>query len=186
MAAGSKFKKISWLIRILVWCNSLLPRKVNKFLLLLFRNMPTAFGMLIRYMLLKNICRSMGDNVAIFEGVIFDAPEMMDFGNNISINPFCYLAGEITIGDDVSIAHTTAIHSANHTWDDVSIPIRQNPIYTKRVFIEQDVWIACNCVILSGVTIGKRSVVAAGAVVNKSVEAHTVVGGNPAKYIKRI
>lgn len=186
MAKGSTFNKFSPIIKFSIWCNSFLPRKFNKLLLVLFRNMPTPIGMFIRYVLLKNICRSMGDNVAVFEGVVFDAPEMMDFGSHISINPFCYLAGEITIGDYVSIAHTTAIHSANHTWDDTTIPIRHNPIYTKRVIIEEDVWIACNCVILSGVTIGKRSVVAAGAVVNKSVEAHSVVGGNPAKFIKSI
>jgi len=186
MARGSAFKKIAPIVKFLVFCNAVFPKSINRFFLKVFRNTPTRFGMLIRYVILKNLCAKMGDNVAIFEGVIFDAPEMMYFGNNISVNPYCYLAGEITIGDNVAIAHTTAIHSVNHTWDDLDVPIQYNDVYTKRVTIEDDVWIACNCVILSGVTIGSRSVVAAGAIVNKSVEKNSLVGGNPARLIKKI
>jgi len=186
MAQGSVFKKFEPFITLLVFCNKILPVWANKFLLVCFRNFPGSPGVLIRYVLLKNICKSFGKNVVIFQGVIFDVPEIMEIGNNVSIYQYCYLAGEICIGDDVAIAHTTAIHSFNHTWDDTNLPIRYNPIYSKKVVIENDVWIACNCIILSGVKIGKRSVIAAGSVVTKSVENNSLVGGNPARLIKNI
>lgn len=52
------------------------------------------------------------------------------------------------------------------------------------VVIEDGVWVGCNVVILKGVTVGRGSVVGAGAVVTKDVPPYAVVGGNPAKLIK--
>ena len=52
--------------------------------------------------------------------------------------------------------------------------------------IGKNVWIGANATILPGVTIGDGAVIAAGALVSKDVEANTVVGGVPAKLIKRI
>lgn len=52
------------------------------------------------------------------------------------------------------------------------------------VIIEDDVWIGANCIITSGVRIGKGAVIAAGSVVTKDVEPYAIVGGNPAKLIK--
>lgn len=182
----SKFNKIRPLVQLLVLFNSLIPKRINIFLLTLSRNIPFYFGILFRYVLLRNICLKVGDNVIVFEGVIFDAPEQMEIGNNVSINQNCYLAGEITLKDNISIAHTTAFHSYNHTWDDINLPIRNNPLYTKRIIVESDVWVGCNCVILSGVVISSRVVIAAGAIVNKSVESNSVAGGNPVRIIKKI
>ncbi|HHQ4914901.1 CatB-related O-acetyltransferase [Aeromonas veronii] len=53
------------------------------------------------------------------------------------------------------------------------------------IIIENDVWIGFGVIILSGVTIGRGSVVAAGSVVTKSFEPYSIIGGNPAKLIKR-
>lgn len=186
MRQGTLFKKVKPVVNILVAIDSIFPRAFNKFLLTLFRDFPFHLGILIRYVLLKNLARSCGDNVVVFQHVIFDAPHMMDFGNNVSINPFCYLAGEITIGNDVAIAHTTAMHSTNHTWTDQQLPISYNATITKRIIIADDVWIACNCVLLYGVSIGKRSVIAAGAVVTKSFGERCLIAGSPAKVIKNI
>ena len=55
---------------------------------------------------------------------------------------------------------------------------------TAPVKIADNVWIGMNAVILKGVTIGENSVVAAGAVVTKSVEPNTIVAGNPAQVVK--
>ncbi|MFC4210396.1 DapH/DapD/GlmU-related protein [Pedobacter lithocola] len=51
--------------------------------------------------------------------------------------------------------------------------------------IEDDCWIGTNSVILSGVTVGKGSIIAAGSVVTKSVEPYSIMGGVPAKLIKK-
>lgn len=57
--------------------------------------------------------------------------------------------------------------------------------YTKGpIIVEDDVWIATNALILSGVTIGRGAIVAAGAVVVKDVPPYAIVGGNPAKILK--
>jgi maltose O-acetyltransferase len=52
--------------------------------------------------------------------------------------------------------------------------------------VEDNVWIGANATILPGVTIGKNSIVGAGAVVTKDVPENTIVGGNPAKVIRNI
>lgn len=51
--------------------------------------------------------------------------------------------------------------------------------------IGDDVFIGTNCIILKGVTIGARSIIAAGSVVTKSIPADCIAGGNPAKIIRR-
>lgn len=52
------------------------------------------------------------------------------------------------------------------------------------IVVQDDVWIGENAIICSGVTLGKGSIVAAGAVVTKDVEPYAIVGGNPAHFIK--
>ncbi|CAM1339448.1 acyltransferase [Tenacibaculum aestuarii] len=186
MSVGSRFQKYQVIINFLVFINKVIPKKINKLFLVLFRNIPTPLGVLIRYVLLKNICLSVGKNLVVYEGVVFDSPETMSFGDNVSINPYCYLAGEIIIGDNVSIAHTTAFHSYNHTWNNPDLTINRNPLYSKKIIVKNDVWFGCNCIILSGVKIDNRTVVAAGSVVNKSLKSNSLFAGNPARFIKSI
>jgi acetyltransferase-like isoleucine patch superfamily enzyme len=59
------------------------------------------------------------------------------------------------------------------------------PPYSAPIIIEDEVWIGCNVTILKGVTIGKGSIVAAGAVVTKSCPPHSLLAGVPAKIIKQ-
>jgi len=59
------------------------------------------------------------------------------------------------------------------------------PTTNGHVVIENDVWIGCGCTFMSGVTVGSGSVVATNSVVTKDVPPFTVVGGNPAKVIKK-
>lgn len=107
-------------------------------------------------------------------------------GSNCTIHPYCVLLGEggITIGDDVRIATSTVIVSANHIYADRDVPIRKQGMEAKGIKIGNDVWIGANCAILDGVTIGNGAVVAAGAVVNRDVSAYAVVGGVPARLLK--
>lgn len=65
----------------------------------------------------------------------------------------------------------------NKNWDVVN---------SKPIKICSNAWIGMNCIILKGVTIGEGAIVAAGSVVTKDVDAWTVVGGNPAKFLKEI
>jgi acetyltransferase-like isoleucine patch superfamily enzyme len=110
----------------------------------------------------------------------------ISIGSRCSIHSFCVLLGEggITIGNDVRIAASTIIVSANHRFEDPAIPIWQQGMKAKGVCIGNDVWIGANCTILDGVVIGDGAVVAAGALVNKNVEPYSVVGGVPARLLK--
>lgn len=142
----------------------------------------------LRYMILKSLSKSCGDNVRIGKNVSVIAWNNLSIGSNVSIHDNCYIDanGVIEINDNVSIAHNTSILSTNHSWVNPNIPIKYNPTISGKVVIDSDVWIGCGCRILAGVIINSRSVVAAGAVVNKSIPINSVCGGVPAKLIKEI
>lgn len=188
MNGRSFFRRFGGLLNIIATCICILPRGIRVFLLKIFRNTDGNVGFLIRYLLVKKLAKSCGDNIVIKPYVVLQRIENLSLGNNVSIHHFSYIdaEGEISIGDDVSIAHSSSILSSNHVWKDASMPIKYNPVEYSRVVIEDDVWIGCGCRVLAGTHIHKHSVVAAGAVVNKNIESHTVVGGVPARVLKRI
>lgn len=112
-------------------------------------------------------------------------------GNRVTIRPqtmlFATKRAAIAIEDDVLIAPNVTIYVNNHLYDDPSIPINQQG-YTegKDVILKRGCWIGTHSVILEGVTVGENAVVAAGSVVIRDVPAFTVVGGVPAKEIKKV
>ncbi|MDR2527010.1 MAG: acyltransferase [Rickettsiales bacterium] len=182
------FDKLHILIAIIIKTDSMLPHTVNDFLYSCFRNVPGKMGIFVRYVLLSNLVAACGKNVSIHPNVIIKNKKKLSLGNNVSIHSFCYLdaTGEIKIDNNISIAHGTSILSSDHSWQDENIPIKYNPIITEKVVINDDVWIGCGVRILKGVEIQSRSVVAAGSVVNRNVESFSLVGGIPAKLIKKI
>lgn len=145
-------------------------------------------GFGIRYICLKRLAASCGENVALFPHVTMKHVDRMHIGNNVSIHTTCYLdaLGGIIIGNNTSIAHASSIISFDHTYLDRSLPIKYCPVETAPVIIREDVWIGCGCRILKGITIGSRCVVAAGSVVTKNVPSYSLVAGVPAKIIKQI
>lgn len=115
-----------------------------------------------------------------------------DFGFNIYfegraiINFDCIMLDncEIRIGENCFIGPRTCIYTACHSLNPVE---RNTPTcFGKPVIIGKNVWIGGGCTILPGVNIGDNAVIAAGSVVCKDVLEGTVVGGNPAKFIKNI
>lgn len=92
--------------------------------------------------------------------------------------------GEIRIGNDVRIASHVMMIGANHRFDDLDKPIAKQGVERRSIIIEDDVWIAGRVNIVAGVTVGRGSVVAAGAVVTKDVPPYSVVAGVPARVIK--
>lgn len=96
------------------------------------------------------------------------------------------IIGPVTIGNHVNLAQSITVTALNHNFDDANKRIDEQGVSTSQTVIDDDVWIGANAVILPGVTIGTHSVVAAGAVVTKDVPPHSLVGGVPAKIIKKI
>jgi acetyltransferase-like isoleucine patch superfamily enzyme len=104
----------------------------------------------------------------------------------------------ITVGDYCSIGDHTQIHCCeritigNYVLISWGVNILENnyhntadnAIRTGPVIIEDRVWIGCNVIILSGVTIGEGSIIAAGTVVTKDVPPRSLVAGNPGKVIR--
>ena len=117
-------------------------------------------------------------------------PLYADFGKNISvgegvfINACCHFQdhGGVTLGDGCQIGHNVVFATLNHEL----LPERRGVIRPAPIVLGKKVWVGSNATILQGVTIGDNAVVAAGAVVTKDVPANTIVGGVPARVIKRI
>lgn len=95
------------------------------------------------------------------------------------------LIGPVQVGNDVIIAQNVVLSGLNHGYEAIDIPIKNQTCTTARIVVEDEVWIGANSVITAGVRIGKHAVVAGGSVVTKDVPAYTVVGGNPARILKR-
>ena len=130
---------------------------------------------------------TIGDHVMISCGAMLQGK--IEIGSNSSVQTHSLIVGDeqfgVQIGNDVRIAPFVTIISSNHVFDRTDIPIRLQGSRGKPIVIEDNVWIASRVNVMAGVTIGTGSVVAAGAVVTKDVEPYTVVGGVPAKLIKR-
>ena len=107
-------------------------------------------------------------------------------GDHSRIGIHCTIIGPVAIGSYVNLAQGIVVTALNHNFKDISQPIGNQGVYTKQVVISDDVWIGANAVILPGVTIGKHVVIAAGAVVTKDGPDNCIVGGIPAKMMKRL
>lgn len=96
------------------------------------------------------------------------------------------IIGPVTIGNHVNLAQGITISALNHNFYDIKKRIDEQGIKTTPIIIDDDVWIGANAVILPGITIGKHSIIAAGAVVTKDVPNYSLVAGVPAKIIKTL
>ena len=109
----------------------------------------------------------------------------VSIGDRTRIGLGCTLIGPVKVGNDVRIAQNVVLSGLNHKYEDDSVPISEQGVTTNNIIVEDEAWIAANCVVLPGVTIGKHSVVSAGSIVRRNVPAYSVVSGNPAKVIKK-
>jgi maltose O-acetyltransferase len=130
---------------------------------------------------------NLGKGSSLYPGVIVSYPQNVFVGEDVSIAPGVYLGassqGRITIGDRCAIAQGARIVTPTHDPD--VLPINRIGI-NKNVKIGQDVWIGTAAIILPGVTIHDGAIIAAGAVVAKDVPPDCMVGGVPARLIKKL
>lgn len=128
--------------------------------------------------------RSLHEGVGLFPPFTTDCGLNTHLGESVFINSGCRFQdqGGIFIGDRALIGHNCVIATLNHDMD----PAKRANLLPLPVHIGSDAWLGANVTVLPGVSIGDGAVVAAGAVVTKDVPARTVVGGVPAKIIKKL
>ena len=141
----------------------------------------------IRVMCVQKMLGNLGRGSFLSHGVVVTCPKMVFVGDEVSISPQVWLGassqGSISIGDRCAIASGTRIVTATH--DPNVLPVSKIGI-NKNVTIGNDVWIGTAAIILPGVTIHDGAIIAAGAVVTKDVAADCMVGGCPARLIKKL
>ena len=133
--------------------------------------------------IIKRRCRLEAINIGKMPGAI-----PLRIGDNTSFQQGCQVtaAQRVTIGNDVLIGANVLITDNDHVYDHPTQPasaIRE--LKTAPVTIEDGCWLGFACVILKGVTIGKRSVIGANAVVTRDIPPYTVAAGIPARVINR-
>ena len=113
-----------------------------------------------------------------------DFGQFTRIGKNVFVNFGCSFMdrGGITIEDHALIGPQVRLITENHAIE----PADRDIITSKEIVIKQRAWIGAGATILPGVTIGENSIVGAGAVVTTNVPPNTIVGGIPAKVIKKI
>lgn len=113
------------------------------------------------------------------EGGYIELGDRTFFNNNCSLTA----AKKITIGSHCMFANNLVIVDHDHKCSPSGIT---GELVSEEINIGNNVWCGANVTILKGVHIGDGAVIAAGAVVNRDVPAHTVVGGVPIKVLKEI
>ena len=132
-----------------------------------------------------------GRNCRIEHDVYFHFDGICCAGPSITIGDDCFIGSGfefnitsgIEVGNKVLIASGCRFVDHNHGTAP-GLPMGDQPTTTGRISVEDNSWIGTNAVILEGVSIGTGAVVAAGAVVTRSVDANAIMGGVPAKVIR--
>ena len=134
----------------------------------------------------------LGDNVSIGDWskvVVSTTPSQpgtfIRIGDSVGIGEYAYLggAGGLTIGDDCIVGQYFSCHPENHHYADTTVAIRHQGVRRQGIRIGRDCWIGSKVTVLDGVTVGSHSVIAAGAVVNKSFPPYSIIGGVPARLL---
>lgn len=140
-----------------------------------------------RHLVFRLLLHRLGPGSMIDYRCYIRYPWKVSIGRGVWINRGCELFGSmaagtamITIGDHCALGPRVRILSASHDYKHLDLPDTADS-----VTLGQHVWIGAGATILPGVTIGNGAVVAAGSVVSHDVAPYTVVGGCPARFIRR-
>lgn len=108
-------------------------------------------------------------------------------GKNLKLGRYVHIASHVDFGDNVMVASFVGFVGGDHNFDNIGdIPMNQAGVPEwKTTIVEDDVWIGHGVTILAGVRIKSGAIVAAGAVVTRDVESNSIVGGIPAKEIRK-
>lgn len=124
----------------------------------------------------------------IHSTVHLNAPHrIMTMGHHVQLGPHCHVSADIHFGNYVlCAAHVSFVGKNEHSYHHPGQTVWEAPRgHDEATVVGNDVWIGHGAIIMGGVRIGDGAVVAAGAVVTKDVPPMTIVGGNPARVIRK-
>ncbi len=135
---------------------------------------------------LEKLLPNANSNAYINQPFYCDYGYNIEIGKNFFANYNCTIldVSKVTIGDNVMFAPNVSIYTASHP---IHFENRNSGYeFGAEVVIGNNVWIGGNSVVLPGVTVGDNVVIGAGSVVTKNFPENCVIGGNPAKIIRKI
>jgi acetyltransferase-like isoleucine patch superfamily enzyme len=143
---------------------------------------------ILKKLFLKIILKKFSLNCLIDQNIYIRNPINLSISNNCNINRGCefftafenYKNGSIELEENVTLSPNVKIYAITQ-----DPHLKKFDTITKPVLIKKNAWICADVTILPGVTIGENAVIASKSIVNKSVNANEIWGGNPAKYIKK-
>jgi putative colanic acid biosynthesis acetyltransferase WcaF len=147
----------------------------------LFRPFALRFFNSWRILILKCFGAELQWSSNVHASVRIWAPWNLVLGSHSILGPNvdCYNQGKIRIGSNTVISQKTYLCASTHDYTKKNFPLIEKPIC-----IGNSVWIAADAFVGPGISIGDFSVIAARSAVVKQVDINSVVGGNPAKFIK--
>ena len=141
---------------------------------------------------LKSPRVSFGKNVYIGRNSTISAFTGLSIGSDIYIGKNVTIEADGVVGDKTIIANNVGIVGKNdHDISNPNVPmfdaltVRECTDLSQEIRIGNGVWIGYGAVVLSGISIGSNSIIAAGSVVTKDVPSKSIVAGNPARIIKK-
>jgi putative colanic acid biosynthesis acetyltransferase WcaF len=134
-----------------------------------------------RVWLLRMFGAQIGEGVVIKPGVRVKNPWRLKVGNDCWIGEDCWIdnIGDVDISDDVCVSQGAYLCTGNHDWSDISFGL-----IVMSIHLERGSWVGARALIAPGVCLGECAVAAAGSVVQKSVPAYEIHGGNPATFVR--
>ncbi len=128
-----------------------------------------------------------GRDIRVAPGAIIRVPHHQ-IGSNIFIGLYCYLNGNVTVGDNVLIGPHCSIAAGNHKFDPATgwFSARTEPDGDDSIVIGAGSWLASNVTVTGGVRIGRANLVCAGSVVTKSTKDYAIMAGIPARQVGEI
>lgn len=146
-----------------------------------------AWSNAFRVFCVRRIFKRVGKKVRINRRAYFGSGFGIELGDYSGIGINAIVPSDIFIGDHVMMARDAYIHSRNHEFNRTDIPIALQGEFTpeQRPVIEDDCWIGARVIMTPGRIIRKGTIVATGSVVTKNFEPYSIIGGNPAKLIRK-